>query len=125
MDEMLYLGHVIEEDGVRVHHEKIRAILDWPTTMNVIELWVFLGIYTYYRRFGKGVSQIIAPLTNLTKTGAFEWTDVAQEAFKCLKGAMSSCHVLLYFPRPFVVERDASRKGIGALLTQGGNPIAF
>ena len=28
MQEMLYLGHVISIDGVHVHMEKIRAILD-------------------------------------------------------------------------------------------------
>ena len=33
--EMLYLGHVIGANGVQVHLEKIRAILDWPTPKNV------------------------------------------------------------------------------------------
>ena len=29
--EMLYLGHIIGENGVQVHQEKIKAILEWPT----------------------------------------------------------------------------------------------
>ena len=29
MKEMLYLGHIINEEGVHVHMEKIRAIRDW------------------------------------------------------------------------------------------------
>lgn len=36
--EMLYLGHVIGEDKVKVHQENIKAILDWPTPRNVTEL---------------------------------------------------------------------------------------
>lgn len=69
LTEMLYLGHVIREDRVKVHHEKIRAILDWPTPRNVTELRRFLGICTYYKRFVRGFSQWVAPLTNLTKGG--------------------------------------------------------
>ena len=30
MKELLYLGHIIGQDGVKVHMEKIRAILEWP-----------------------------------------------------------------------------------------------
>ena len=35
MTELLYLGHIISVDGVRVDPEKIRAIVDWPTPMNL------------------------------------------------------------------------------------------
>lgn len=51
LTKMLYLGHIIGEDGVRVHQEKIKAILDWPTPRNVTELRGFLGICTYYWKF--------------------------------------------------------------------------
>ena len=36
MKEMLYLGHIISVEGVQVHMEKIRAILDWPKPKTVI-----------------------------------------------------------------------------------------
>ena len=77
LTEMLYLGHIIGVDGVRVHEEKIRAIKDWPEPKNVTELRGFVGICTYYRKFVKGFSQLVAPLTGLTKKGAFSWTDTA------------------------------------------------
>ena len=38
LTEMLYLGHIIGVDGVRVHEEKIRAIIEWPEPRNVTEL---------------------------------------------------------------------------------------
>lgn len=76
LTKMLYLGHIIKEDGVRVHEEKIRAIWDWPVPQNVTELRGFMGICTYYRKFVKDFSELAAPLTDLTK-GVFEWTDEA------------------------------------------------
>ena len=35
---MLYLGHIIGVDGVRVHEERICAIWDWPEPKNVTEI---------------------------------------------------------------------------------------
>jgi hypothetical protein len=77
MTKMLYLGHVIEANGVQVHQEKIRAIIEWPTPRNVIELKSFLGIFTYYMKFVKVFSQLTTPLTNLMKNGAFVWIEEA------------------------------------------------
>lgn len=75
----------------------------------------------------KGFSRLAAPLTNLTKKGAFQWTSGSQETLKCLKQVMSSCPVLalLDFTQPFVLECDASREDIGVVMMQGGHPIAF
>ena len=56
LTEMLYLGHIIGVDGVRVYEEKIRAIRDWPKPRNVMELRGFVGICTYYRKFVKTFS---------------------------------------------------------------------
>lgn len=77
LTEMLYLGHIIGVDGERVHEEKIRAIRDRSEPRNVTKLWVFIGICTYYQKFVKSFSQIAAPLTDLTKKGAFNWSDTA------------------------------------------------
>ena len=94
MTKMLYLGHVIGEQGVQVHQEKIQAIFDWPTPRNVTELRSFLGLCTYYKRFIKGFSQLTAPFTDLTKKGAFSWGEGAHATFEKLKEVMSSFPIL-------------------------------
>jgi len=125
--EMLYLGHIIGADGVKVHEEKIRVIRDWPEPRDVTALIGFLGICTFYWKFVKGFSQVAATLTNLTKKGAFAWTDGAQATFHRLEEVMSCSWVLTLpdFTQPVTLECDASGVGIGAVLSQGGHPIAF
>lgn len=123
----MYLGHLISATGVQVHQEKIRAILDWPPPRNLIELRGFFGLCSYYRRFVKGFSQLGAPLTDLTKKGAFRWIEEAQQVFEKFKELMSSCPVLALpdFNQLFVLECDAFGDGIGAVLMQNKHPIVY
>lgn len=125
--EILYLGHVIGANGVKVHQEKIQAMQDWPPPRNTFDLRGFLGLCGYYKRFVKGYSQLVAPLTDLTRKGAFSRSDEAQVVFERLKVIMSTCPVLALpdFSRPFIFECDASGLGIGAVLMQDHHPIAF
>ncbi|XP_059067836.1 uncharacterized protein LOC131858568 [Cryptomeria japonica] len=125
--EVLYLGHVISADEVKVHEEKIQAIRDWPRPQNITELRGFLGLCAYYRRFVRGFSQLAPPLTDLTKKVAFRRTEQAQGVFDRLKEVMSTCPVLALpdFSQPFVLECDASGLGIGSMLMQNRHPIAY
>jgi hypothetical protein len=126
MTEVLYLGHIIGVKGVQVHHEKIQAIVEWPTPKTITELRGFLRIRTYYRKFVKGLSQLCAPLTDLTKKGAFKWSEEAQFTFDKMKKVMSTCPVLALpdFDQSFILECDASGEGIGAVLMQNRHPLA-
>lgn len=55
------------------------------------------------------------------------WTSVCEEAFQTLKYKLTYTPVLALpnFRSQFVIETDASDKGIGAVLMQQGHPIAY
>jgi hypothetical protein len=101
--------------------------MEWPTPKTLTELRGFLGICTYYRKFVKGFSQLCAPLTDLTKKGAFKWSEEAQFTFDKMKKLMSTCPVLALqdFDQPFTLEYDAFEEGIGAVLMQNRHPLAY
>ncbi|OIT36196.1 putative mitochondrial protein, partial [Nicotiana attenuata] len=111
-----FLGHIISGHGVSTDEGKISAMLNWAQPKSIKELRGFLGLTGYYRRFIQNFAIISKPLSDLLKKGNFIWTIEATEAFEELKQAMVRAPVLALpnFSIPFVVEVDASGKGIGA-----------
>lgn len=126
-DTIVYLGHVVSSLGVGVDQAKIAAVVRWPLPSTIKELRGFLGLTGYYRKFVASYAQLAAPLTNLLRKESFTWTPDATKAFQALQKALTTTPTLTLpnFSKIFTIQTDASGTGIGAVLTQEGQPIAY
>ena len=98
-----------------------------------------MGLVGHYRCFIKGFAKIAAPLYDLTsgdnkdkKSEHVNLSPEAREAFDHLKAACLQAPILAFpdFNKPFLLEMDASRRGLGAVLSQKQadeqyHPIAY
>ena len=138
--KLLYLCHVVSENGIGVDPNKIKQILDWPVPKTMEELRSFLGLASYYRKFVKNFSQIVAPLNQLMsqvqeKAGKqipLAWDQSATDALGEIKQLLTRAPVLVYpdFNKQFVVEVDAALSGLGVCLSQYNDqgelhPVAY
>lgn len=130
--EVIYLGQLITEDGLKPDPIKIKCVQDFPTPTSQKEVKSFLGLAGYYRRFIPDFSKIAYPIVKLLKKNApFDWTDLQKEVFKTLKEKLCSEPVLQYlnFNEEFTLTTDASGYATGTVLSQGPKnrnlPLAY
>lgn len=107
--------------------EKVRCLQDWPKPTILKGLRGFLGLAGYYRRFVAHFRIIAQPLHAMLEKDNFIWTPQATDVFHQLKTAVTMAPILAMpdFTKPFNLKANASRLGIGAVLSQEKHPIAF
>ena len=132
-EKVVYLGHVITADGIRVCEDKVKAVNEFPQPDGPTKVKSFLGLAGFYRRFVRGFSTTAKPLFELTKKGvSFAWSPEAQSAFAALQHSLTTAPVLQYpdFTQPMELHVDACDIGGGATLCQPHSdqqvhPIAY
>jgi len=113
---------------IAVDPAKVNVVVKWESPKSVTEIRSFVGLAGYYRKFIKGFSNIVAPLTQLTrKEQPFTWTDKCEESFEELKRRLTSAPILVIpdVGNPFEVYYDASHLGLNCVLMQEKKAVAY
>ena len=87
-----------------------------------------MGLAGYYQRFIKGFSIITSSLTKLLRKGVkFVWDDKCQSSFDHLKKILIEAPVSTQptSGREYVLYSDASKIGLGCVLIQDGEVVAY
>ena len=116
-----YLGHMIGPDGLQMDPAKIKVIQDWPEPRKVKDIQSFLGFANFYRRYIHNYSDIVVPLTRLTRKNIpWNFDEKCKLAFLTLKQAFITAPVLTHYKPgcPLVIETDASDYALAAILSQ-------
>lgn len=119
--EIEFLGFKLNEHGYTPSEKNVNKIqnLARPKTKKAVKQ--FLGLVSYFRSLIHNFSEIVNPLTELTKqTTKFKWTEKEEEAFKKIQKAILEKPTLKPpdYKKEFYILTDASKIGISAILAQ-------
>ncbi|KAL4037249.1 hypothetical protein IC575_000837 [Cucumis melo] len=124
----IVLQTLLSAKGVSVDPQKVEAVVNWERPISATEVRSFLGLAGYYRRFIEDFSRLALPLTALTRKNVkFEWSDKCEQSFQQLKKRLVTAPILALpvTGKDYVIYCNASRLGLGCVLMQNGNVIAY
>ncbi|GFV48774.1 retrovirus-related Pol polyprotein from transposon opus [Trichonephila clavipes] len=122
--KMQWSSYILLEEPISSQHpEKTAVINNLPVPKTKKELRSVLGLCNYYREYIPKYSELVYPLTELTKKrvpDSIPWTEKHDSSFHLLKKALVEAPSL-YSPvpdKPYTIHSDASKIGIAACLSQ-------
>ncbi|XP_058445614.1 uncharacterized protein K02A2.6-like [Malaya genurostris] len=118
--QIKYLGHLLDQHGIRPDPAKIEAIKQMPAPTDVSGVRSFLGAINYYGKFVSNMRSLRYPLDELLKTSTcFKWTSECDRAFNTFKQILSSDLLLTHYnpSLEIIVSADASSIGLGATIS--------
>jgi hypothetical protein len=128
VSEITFMGHKISANGVHIDPEKVKSIENMREPQNVEELRRFLGIVNYVAKFLPNLTDELYPLHNLLKKEvSWNWSDSQRASFNAIKHNLTKAPVLAFYSpdTELVLENDASEYGLGSVMFQNGNPVAY
>ncbi|KAI5743540.1 hypothetical protein M8J77_019372 [Diaphorina citri] len=128
VSKVKFLGHVIDENGIHIDDEKVKAIMNLPAPTNRKELERFLGSMNYLAKFIQNYSSRSSPIRDLlNKNSLWIWDENHEKCFQELKNCISNAPVLKFFDvnKDVTLSVDSSSYGIGCVLLQNEQPVAF
>ena len=128
VNEVTYLGHVFSKNGIAPDPKKVDSIVNMPQPEDVTAVQRFLGMVNYLAKYIPDLSNIAAPLRDLTRKDiAWHWNEQHANTFARIKQLIISAPTLRYYDarQPVTLTCDASKFGLGCACIQQTGPVAY
>ena len=128
LPKVSFFGHSWSNRGLSADPKKIEAVKRMELPQDVEMMRSFLGLINYLNRFSPRLAELSDPLREICRQKVeFELTEACKIAFQCCKEEISRNITLPYFnPKaPTILQTDASKKGLGAVLLQNSTLVMF
>jgi len=115
-----YLGYCLSSQGLSMSPQKVQAIQDWPEPCKLKDIQSFLGFANFYRCFIHNYSDIVVPLTRLTRKGSpWDFSNQCRSTFNSLKEVFTSTLILTHWVPDalLTIETDASDYAVAGILS--------
>ncbi|XP_062538690.1 uncharacterized protein K02A2.6-like [Armigeres subalbatus] len=115
MEQVEYLGQILDGDGIRPDPNKTAAIATMPPPQDVSSLRSYLGAVNYYAKYVPEMRKLRFPMDQLLKSGAkWVWSEACQRSFNRFREILQSPLTLSHYnPNlEIIVSADASNYGI-------------
>ena len=123
-----YMGHIFSAQGLAADPEKVKAVSQMQCPTDVQGVQRVQGVANYLAKFTPKLSIVCEPLRHLLdKDSVFDWLPQHETAFSRMKELITQAPVLQYYDvnKEVSLECDSSEVGLGAVIKQGGHPIAY
>ena len=123
-----FFGHRITTNGIGVDPEKVETITNIKAPDNLQTLQSFMGMVNYLKKFTPVLVELSKLLRRLVRSGVeWAWESAQQTAFEAIIKVITNLPVLEYFDSTMdhVIQTDASKKGLGAVLLQNPKPAMY
>ena len=117
------MGNIFTQQGIAVDPMKIKALEEMPRPHDEVQVRSFLEMVNYMSKFVPNVVQTAAVLREFKNV----WTSEHEKAWIKLKHKLVNAPILKYFDvtEEVTLQVDASSNGLGAVLLQHGDPVAY
>ncbi|XP_077969923.1 uncharacterized protein LOC120331269 [Styela clava] len=120
--ELIFLGHLVSHGKIRPDPDHSQPLINLKPPRNGSNLKRCLELFAYYSKWISKFSEKLKPLSTNT---SFPLKGKALSFNQLKADLLKACLGCIYEDEPFVIECDASKFAIAAILSQKGRPVAF
>ena len=128
LPKVSFFGHTWSDKGLSADPKKIKAMKRMELPHGVQTMRSFLRLINYLNWFSPCLAELSNPLREICRQKMeFKVNRACEFAFQCCKEEFSKNITLLYYntKASLILQADASKKGLGAVLLQNSKPVMF